>query len=103
MPPIVDPRLCNRCGTCHDVCPQDVFRFDGSDPPAVAYPLECWYCGSCVLDCPQGAVRLKLPLPMHIVPSPALYGPPAEYDPEELRRAAAFSRSVIEPPPGGVS
>jgi adenylylsulfate reductase subunit B len=96
MPPIIDRTLCNFCGSCHDVCPQDVFSFDKEQnaPPEVAYPRECWYCGACVVDCPTGAVSLELPLPLHIVPSPALYGPPGPGEEEALRRAADFSRSV---------
>lgn len=103
MPPIVEQNLCNLCGICYNVCPQDLFSFDKTSPPAVAYPQECWYCGACVLDCPKEAVSLKLPLPLHIVPSPALYGPPEEKDREDLRKAAAFSRSIVEDQDSGGS
>jgi adenylylsulfate reductase subunit B len=100
MPPVIDKRLCDYCGICYDICPQDVFSFDRKKKqvPAVPYPQECWYCGACVVDCPKGAVSLKLPLPLHIVPSPALYRPPGpDPSPEEreaLNRAAEFSRSI---------
>lgn len=96
MPPIIDKKLCNYCGICYNMCPQDVFSFDRKQKktPTVVYPQECWYCGACVVDCPKGAVSLKLPLPLHIVPSPALYGPPGEEGNEQLRRAAGFSRSI---------
>lgn len=96
MPPVIDKKLCNRCGTCYDICPQDVFTFDKKlkQPPAIAYPKECWYCGACVVDCPKAAVSLTLPLPLHIVPSPALYGPPGPEDNRALKRAADFSRSI---------
>ena len=96
MPPVIDKELCNFCGVCYNVCPQDVFSFDKGQrkPPGIAYPRECWYCGACVVDCPKAAVSLTLPLPLHIVPSPALYGPPGPEDAEALLRAAAFSRSV---------
>ena len=96
MPAVIDTELCERCGTCYDMCPQDCFTFNEDDPPVVAYPIECWYCGACVIDCPAGAIHLELPLQMHIVPSPALYGPPEEDEKESLKKAAAFSRSVIE-------
>ena len=102
MPPIIDQGLCNLCGTCHDVCPQDVFTFqDRQKTPEAAYPQECWYCGACVVDCPRGAVSLELPLPLHIVPSPAVYGPPGPEEEQALRRAAGFSRSVEREPGGG--
>jgi adenylylsulfate reductase subunit B len=96
MPPVIDRQQCNYCGICYNICPQDVFSFDKKKkaPPAIAYPLECWYCGACVVDCPKGAVSLTLPLPLHIVPSPALYGLPGFEETEALKRAADFSRSI---------
>jgi NAD-dependent dihydropyrimidine dehydrogenase PreA subunit len=96
MPPVIDKKLCNLCGICYNNCPQDVFSFDRKqkEVPGIAYPRECWYCGACVVDCPKGAVSLTLPLPLHIVPSPALYGPADPDEEEALRRAADFSRSV---------
>ena len=102
MPPVIDPKLCNFCGICYNICPQDVFSFDDKrkQAPGVAYPRECWYCGACVVDCPKGAVSLTLPLPLHIIPSPALYGPPGPEDAEALRLAADFSRSVEREPSG---
>ena len=96
MPPVIDKNLCTLCGACYEVCPQDVFSFDTEEPPRAAYPGECWYCGACVLDCPEKAVSLKLPLPLHIVPSPALYGPPKADEELQVKKAAAFTRSVIE-------
>ena len=104
MPPVIDEKLCNFCGICYNVCPQDVFSFEtnSKQAPAVAYPRECWYCGACVVDCPRGAVSLSLPLPLHIVPSPALYGPPGPEEAGALRLAADFSRSIERdaPEPG---
>jgi adenylylsulfate reductase subunit B len=101
MPPVIDEELCNTCGICYNICPQDVFSFDKKQKatPVIAYPQECWYCGACVVDCPQGAVSLELPLPLHIVPSPALYGPPGPGEEEALRLAANFSRSIERDPP----
>jgi len=97
MPPVINKNLCNSCGICYKICPQDVFSFDKKKKaaPVVAYPKECWYCGGCVVDCPEGAVSLNLPLPLHIVPSPALYGPPGPEEEATLKKAAAFSRSVV--------
>ena len=90
----------NHCGICYNICPQDVFSFDRKQKqvPAIAYPQECWYCGACVVDCATEAVSLQLPLPLHIVPSQALYGPPGKEESEVLKRAADFSRSVERNP-----
>jgi len=97
MPPVIDEERCTLCGTCYDRCPTDVFTPAGDEPPCVAYPEECWHCAACVIDCPAEAVVLDLPLQMHIVPSPALYGPPGPEEADALRQAAAFSRSIVEP------
>ena len=96
MPPVFDKDECDLCGICYDVCPQDVFTFEADTPPVVAYPDECWHCGACVFDCPPEIIHLTLPLQMHIVPSLALYASPDKYDASELKKGAAFSRSVIE-------
>jgi len=95
MPPVIDEELCTECEKCYDVCPQDCFGLREGAPPIVAYPRECWHCGSCVIDCPEGAIHLELPLHMQIVPSPALFGPPGPEGAEDLRKAAAWSRSII--------
>ena len=101
MPPVIDGKLCNFCGICYDICPQDGYTFNkkSKQAPRVAYPGECWYCGACVVDCPREAVSLTLPLPLHIVPSPALYGPPGPEEAEALSLAADFSRSIERYPP----
>ena len=73
MAPIIDQDLCHCCGTCYDICPQDVFGFREDEMPTIDYPDECWYCGACVLDCPVDAVVLApaasnahRPLPCHL-------------------------------------
>jgi len=96
MPPQIDKTLCQRCGTCYDICPQDIFGCREAEIPTVDYPDECWYCGACVIDCPAEAIRLRLPLQMRIVPSPANYGPPNTDEAAALGKAAAFSRSVTK-------
>jgi adenylylsulfate reductase subunit B len=64
MPPIIDRDKCVACGTCVDVCPQDVyFSSEEGEIPVVTYPEECWHCDACVMECPEkGAVRLRIPL-----------------------------------------
>ena len=57
----IDQNLCQRCGTCYDICPQDVFGFQEDEIPTVDYPDECWYCGACVIHCPVDAVSIIFP------------------------------------------
>jgi NAD-dependent dihydropyrimidine dehydrogenase PreA subunit len=67
MPPVINKGKCSQCGTCVDICPEDVLFLDpDGESPRVVYPDECWHCASCVIDCPQEAVRLYIPLPMRL-------------------------------------
>lgn len=68
MPPVIDAASCIGCGTCVDICPEDVFFGSREDEvPVISYPFECWYCGACVLECSSGAIRLRFPLPLNIM------------------------------------
>lgn len=68
MPPVVDPGKCTGCGTCREVCSEDVFGLSAGDPaPRVIYSEECWHCYACVTDCPEGAITLRIPLPMMVL------------------------------------
>ena len=64
MPPVIDPEKCIACGTCAQICPDEVFRLERErgEIPVVMYPDECWHCNVCVLDCPSGALSLRLPI-----------------------------------------
>ena len=65
MPPVINEDRCTACGTCVNVCPQDVFFGSKKKAiPTIAYPDECWHCNACVLDCPEDAIELRIPLPM---------------------------------------
>lgn len=65
MPPVIDEESCTACGTCVEVCPEDVYcGVEDGAVPSPRYPDECWHCASCVVDCPVGAIRLRLPIPM---------------------------------------
>ena len=74
MPPIIEESLCSHCGTCVEMCPEDVFfGSKKKEIPQVTYPNECVYCNSCVEECPvEGAIRLRLPLPMMLIYKPAV-------------------------------
>jgi adenylylsulfate reductase subunit B len=64
MPPIISKEKCNACGVCADICPTNVFSFEGKRAiPDVKYPEECWHCNACVMDCKPIAIELRIPLP----------------------------------------
>lgn len=68
MPPVIDKERCNGCGTCVDICLQDVFfGSNHGEIPVVTYPRECYHCAACVIDCPEEAVQLRIPLPAMIL------------------------------------
>lgn len=53
----IDPKLCNVCGRCREVC-----RFDAVILEATAYridPLACEGCAACLYECPENAILMK--------------------------------------------
>lgn len=64
MPPVIDQDKCTACGTCVDVCSEDVyFASEPGETPRVTYPDVCFHCNCCVQECPSEAIRLRIPLP----------------------------------------
>ena len=68
MPPIINKDKCCGCGECVEVCAQDGFFGSAQgEAPVVTYPEMCCYCNGCVEACSaEGAIRLRIPLPLHI-------------------------------------
>jgi adenylylsulfate reductase subunit B len=68
LPPIINPKLCDGCGKCVEICPTNVFfGSKKGEIPVVTYPDECWHENACVEDCPiEGAIKLRTPLTMMI-------------------------------------
>lgn len=58
MPPKVDLDKCTGCGSCVDVCPNEVLEIE-NDKCKVARPDDCTECESCVEECPEGAITLE--------------------------------------------
>ncbi|HAA89475.1 MAG: 4 Fe-4S ferredoxin [Thermoanaerobacterales bacterium 50_218] len=58
MPPKVDLDKCTGCGTCVDVCPNEVLEIV-DDKCKVVNPDDCTECESCVEECPEGAIALE--------------------------------------------
>ncbi|MBN1188708.1 MAG: DUF362 domain-containing protein [Dehalococcoidales bacterium] len=65
--PEIDPRLCNSCGTCIEMCPVGNSALDwknksaGKKIPAHNYS-KCIRCYCCQEICPSGAISIKTPL-----------------------------------------
>lgn len=50
--------LCQRCGSCVDICPEGLFLQARPDSiPKIARPQACISCGHCVSLCPAGAIE----------------------------------------------
>lgn len=66
MPVIVDPNLCNGCGSstqppCVRMCPGDLIVKDMRTNKAyLKYREDCWDCLPCVKACPEEAILFKL-------------------------------------------
>ncbi len=56
--PKIDYEHCNKCGTCYQHCPMDVFGWDEEKQmPTVAYAAECSFCCFCETMCIRGSNR----------------------------------------------
>ena len=58
MPPKVDQEKCSGCGTCVDVCPNEVFEL-ADDKSQVVHPDDCTGCEQCVSECPEEAITME--------------------------------------------
>ncbi len=58
----INYKKCIGCTKCYDLCPMDVFTWDGDkDIPEVSYPEDCWFCGVCWMECPKRAIDIRFP------------------------------------------
>ena len=53
--PVIDRTKCTLCGTCVDVCPENVLAIN-ADELIYARPEECTMCTECETVCPEDAV-----------------------------------------------
>ncbi len=69
MPPVIHEEKCIKCGTCVDICAEDVFfGSQKKEIPVVTYPELCMYCNCCIDDCPaDGAISLYIPANLLLV------------------------------------
>lgn len=52
---VIDPEVCEGCGTCAALCQFEAIRSEGNDYRVV--PWRCEGCKVCVAFCPAGAIR----------------------------------------------
>ena len=65
MPVIVDPKICNGCGSssqppCVRMCPGDLIVKDMGTNKAYLKHQDCWDCLACVKACPEEAITFRL-------------------------------------------
>lgn len=56
MRPQLDREVCNKCGICMEVCPDDAVHVKGED-----YEIDydfCKGCGICAYECPADAIQM---------------------------------------------
>ena len=67
MPPVIDKEKCTSCGTCYDLCAEDVFfGTEEGAQPVVSHPEACYHCYLCVNECPEEAIWLRTPMAMTV-------------------------------------
>ncbi len=53
----IDNTLCEQCGLCVKICPEELFTRDGSDSvPRILRQHDCIICGHCASVCSTGAL-----------------------------------------------
>ncbi len=58
MHPFIDKKLCNNCGQCLLICPNNVFcEINGEI--VVKNPKNCLECRACEMNCKEKAITLK--------------------------------------------
>lgn len=77
----VDCSRCTGCGTCANICPEDVFEIRdlGERKVSTVVAAEgCFSCRACEVRCPEQAIRVAAPEMLKVEPPP-------DYPPEEGR------------------
>jgi len=56
--PVIDLENCEGCGTCAEVCPNEVLEMQDDAPNAVK-PEDCIGCRSCEVQCPAECIEVE--------------------------------------------
>ena len=57
---VIDEVICNGCGICVSICPEDVLRLDERKKKAVIkYPKDCVACFVCESYCPAKCIEVS--------------------------------------------
>ncbi len=57
--PVINQSKCNKCGTCVEVCPVDVFTQKEDKTVVVAKPDDCIGCRACEAQCPKQCLKVE--------------------------------------------
>jgi ferredoxin len=52
--------ICTTCGSCTDICPNNIIRQDADASPVVHPGPDCISCGHCIAVCPTAAMHIDL-------------------------------------------
>jgi len=55
--PKIDPKLCNLCNTCVEICPMNIFK-KGKNKIEIINPDECIACRACEAQCSTQAIKI---------------------------------------------
>ena len=54
----IDGAICEKCGLCVEICPEELFVRDTTDTvPVILRQHDCVICGHCTSVCPTGALE----------------------------------------------
>jgi 2-oxoglutarate ferredoxin oxidoreductase subunit delta len=56
--PVIDQGKCEGCGTCAEVCPNEVISMKGGRPEVLRED-DCIGCRSCEIQCPAEAIEVE--------------------------------------------
>jgi pyruvate ferredoxin oxidoreductase delta subunit len=56
--PILDKKLCNKCGLCYIFCPDACYTQE-EDGYFIADMFYCKGCGICATECPKKAIKMQ--------------------------------------------